>query len=351
MYYTLVVLSFISLFVLLVILFGWMLSETGYSGQMSDHFDGKQFKNPSGKPANDIKEVFKFMGSRKPDKWQRNYETFVRSEAIPIPTKETVQITFINHSTFLIQYQGVNILTDPIWSKRCSPFQFMGPARMRPPGIRFEDLPKIDLVLVSHNHYDHMDKLTIQRLTKKWNPTFVTSLGNKATLERWGCTVQDELDWWQETSFGDLSIKATPCNHFSSRGIFDRDQTLWCGFLLTKNNHKLYFAGDSGYSDVFPQIGKQVGTIDVSLIPIGAYLPVWFMSPIHISPKEAVQVHIDVNSKQSIAMHFGTFALADDGPFRPIKELAEALANAQIDPAKFIVPEEGKSIVCSLSAS
>lgn len=329
---------------LLAIGIGTILSEKGYDGPVSDHYDGKRFQNPSGRSANDISKVFRYIFTRKPDKWPKNLDQSIRKTPLPISQKGSIQYTFVNHSTFLLQVDGLNILTDPIWSKRCSPSQVMGPGRMRPPGVRFEELPSIDLVLLSHNHYDHLDKNTIVKISSKWNPTFLVPIGMSHVMKKFGAKKIIELDWWQETLFENLKISASPANHFTSRGLFDRDRTLWCGYVIeTSDEKKIYFAGDSGYSDIFKDIGDMLGPMDLSFIPIGAYLPVWFMGPIHISPAEAVQVHQDVQSKQSVAMHFGTFKLADDGPDRAKKELVESLNSKEVPEDQFMIPQEGAS--------
>lgn len=333
-----------AIFFLLVLLVGFFLSGPSYKGAISDHFDGKKFINPSGRQAQGFSSGMRYMRERNPGPWKPNYETFVREESIPAQVDiNKLKITFVNHSTFLIQYGGLNILTDPIWSFRCSPFQFAGPHRMRPPGVKFEDLPKIDLVLVSHNHYDHFDTITNKDLIKKFNPKYVAPLGMKTSLEKLGAKEVHEIDWFEKTNIGGLKIMATPANHFSSRGIFDRDTTLWCGFLLQHGDHKVYFVGDTGYGPNFKEMGEKYGPVDISLIPIGAYKPEWFMGPIHISPKEALQVHRDIQSKQSIAKHFGTFPLADDGMFIAQNALQDAMSAEDFNTDKFIIPDEGYS--------
>jgi len=330
------------LFIITFLFVNWVLSVKPYKGPVTPHFNGKTFRNPSQRGAKGFKSIFEYMFKRQPDKWPSPYEDFVRSEPLPVPNKDDIQYTFVNHSTFLIQHQGLNILTDPIWSKRCSPFQFMGPARTRPPGLKFEDLPPIDLVLVSHNHYDHLDKPTIKKLNQKHNPQYITPLGVGNVIKKWGGEKITEIDWWQSTNFKDLEIKALPANHFSSRGMFDRDTTQWAGFSILSNNKKIYYVGDTGYSDVFKLIGEKEGPFDLSFIPIGAYLPKWFMSPIHVCPEESVMIHNDVGSKKSVAMHFGTFKLADDDPRRSNRELKEALKVALMSEDDFMIPDEGE---------
>lgn len=332
----------VTLFILLVILIGYLLSCKPYKGPISDHFDGKKFINPSRRPANGLKEVGEYGRKRKPDRWTIVRDPEYKTRTVPAPQRGKVQYTFINHSTFIIHIDGLNILTDPIWSERCSPFQFAGPRRMRPPGIAFENLPKIDLVILSHNHYDHMDKNTLKKIQQKHNPSYIVPLGLSPLMKKWGCKKVEELDWWQETTFQNLKIKATPANHFSSRGIFDRDKTLWSGYILESTASKIYYTGDTGYSDIFKEIGATEGPFDLSFIPIGAYKPEWFMSPIHISPDEAIQVHHDVRSRQSVAMHFGTFPLADDNPERSTSRLRVLLEE---DHSQFSIPKEGETYV------
>lgn len=320
------------------LLAGRGFSAPGHQGPATPHFDGSKFRNPSGAAAKGFNAVLKWLIKRDQGPWAKNYENFIG----PAPAQSTqdLHITFVNHSTFLIQWNDLNILTDPIWSERCSPIPFAGPQRMRPPGIRFEDLPPIDAVLISHNHYDHLDLPTIKKIQEAFTPVFVVPLGVERQFEQLGITNVISLDWWQSTQVG-LEIKAVPAQHFSGRGMFDRDKTLWSGFILTDGQQKVYFAGDSGYGAFFKDIGKKEGPIDVSLIPIGAYMPKWFMSPVHLSPEEAIKVHQDVGSRQSIAMHFGTFPLADEGQGKAEEDLILALAEYDIPQSSFIIPEEG----------
>lgn len=317
---------------------GVSLSAPGHKGPATPHFNGKTFINPTGKQAKGLVDVLKWMIRRDQGAWTKNYETEIGPK--PKPDAEALTITFVNHSTFLIQWNHLNILTDPIWSERCSPFSFAGPRRMRPPGINFDDLPSIDIVLLSHNHYDHLDIGTVKKLEARFHPVFIVPLGVQAYLEQHSIKNTVELDWWQETNAG-IRIKSVPAQHFSGRGMLDRDKTLWAGYVLEYDHKKVYFAGDSGYGEFFKEIGKKAGPMDVSLIPIGAYQPKWFMSPIHISPEESVRVHRDVKSKQSIATHFGTFPLADEGQGKAEEDLILALQDQQIPQKEFIIPEEG----------
>lgn len=323
---------------------GFAISGPKYKGEKSDHFNGSKFVNPSGKLANNFDKVLKWMINRDREPWQENMEIPFANFDRENPNPEDIRITFVNHSTFLIQHKSVNILTDPIWSMRTSPFQWAGPKRMRPPGIRFEDLPKIHYVLISHNHYDHLDINTMLRIWKSHEPLVACPLGVGELLNNHGITNTVDLDWWQTVQKADLKFHCVPAQHFSGRGMFDRDATLWAGYVIESEERKIYFAGDTGYdSVVFTEIGKRFDTIDISLIPIGAYKPQWFMSPIHVSPREAVFIHRDVNSQKSLAMHFGTFPLADEGQTEPESDLEKALEEQHLDPQAFIVPREGTS--------
>ena len=331
-------------FIVFSLIISYLLSCKPYQGPVTSNFNGQRFINPSSRHAKGLKGVLEYGTKRQPDKWpakiKKNAFTF---KNIDLTDEKTIRYTFVNHSTFLIQFKGYNILTDPVWSKRCSPFQFMGPARQRPPGIDFKDLPKIDLVLLSHNHYDHMDKNSLIRLRKEHNPQFIVPLGVGSKMKQWNCNQVKEMDWWQTVQLGEFQLSSTPANHFSSRGTFDRDKTLWCGYLLKTKGTCIYFAGDTGYSDVFKEIGDFAQQIDLAFLPIGAYLPEWFMSPIHVSPSQAVQIHLDINSKKSVAMHFGTFKLADDNPIRAKKELRASLVANNLTEDNFQIPNEGES--------
>ena len=331
-------------FICFVIFMGIYLSAPRYNGPVSDHFDGKTFKNPGGIEAKGFFDVIKWMTSRKRGEWQPRFDIPYRS---PPPTYmgQGIRLTFVNHSTFLIQVDGLNILTDPIWSERASPFSWFGPKRMRPPGIQFEDLPPIDVVLISHNHYDHLDMPTINRLEKIHKPKFYVPLGVGAFLKKYHIDNVTEMDWWQEKKInGKVTLACVPAQHFSSRGMFDRDATLWCGYVIKQDSGNIYFAGDTGYGNFFKTIGERYSPIELALIPIGAYVPQWFMSPIHVSPSEAVQIHLDVNAKKSIAMHFGTFPLADDGMLQPVADLKKALKSRGLSDNDFMALTEGQGV-------
>jgi L-ascorbate metabolism protein UlaG (beta-lactamase superfamily) len=322
---------------------GLIISGPKYTGPVTDHFDGKKFINPTGIQAKGLREVLKWATNRKRGRWNK-IENLTYGAKPAARVDRGIKITFVNHSTFLIQTNGLNILTDPVWSERASPFSFLGPKRKRKPGIKFEDLPVIDLILLSHNHYDHLDLDTVKKIYQEYRPKIITPLGVKKFLDQKRVYVTGDLDWWDEYQLNnDIKIQAVPAQHFSGRGTFDRDATLWCGYVIKRKERNIYFVGDTGYNDkTFKEIGERCAPIEIALIPIGAYKPQWFMSPIHCSPEEAIKIHIELKSKQSIATHFGTFALADEGREEPVNDLKEALQGNNIPQEKFIALKEGE---------
>ena len=324
--------------------FGFYLSGPKYKGPVSDHFDGKQFSNPTGLKAKGLGDVLQWMLKRKQGPWKENKEIPFGDK--PVSTSDELRITYVNHSTFLIQVAGINILTDPVWSERTSPFQFAGPKRMRPAGIKFEDLPKIDVVLLSHNHYDHLDLPVMRKIFQLHKPKIVTPLGVKAFLEQNNISGHGDLDWWDEITLSDsLKVQAVPAQHFSGRGTFDRDATLWCGYVIKRKEGNIYFVGDTGYNEkTFKEIGERCAPMAVALVPIGAYKPQWFMSPIHCSPEEAVKIHLEVKAKVSIADHYGTFPLADDGEDDPKVELIKALEKLNVPKEQFLLLKDGQAM-------
>ena len=321
---------------------GYFISGPKYKGPVSDHFDGRRFINPGSIKAKGLREVLKWMINRKQGEWKEIKDSNDK-ETPAARVNNGIRITFINHSTFLIQVDGVNILTDPVYSERTSPVQWAGPKRMRPPGIKLEDLPKIDVLLLSHNHWDHLDIATVKKIHAIHHPKMITPLGVKAFLDQERVMGAEDVDWWQKVEINaSMKVQSVPAQHFSGRGTFDRDATLWCGYVICRPGGNIYFVGDTGYNDqTFKEIGERCTPIEVALIPIGAYKPKWFMSPIHCSPEEAVKIHQEVKSKNSVATHFGTFPLADDSQAEPIKELNKALQESGIHPEAFLVLEEG----------
>ncbi|MBX6421796.1 MAG: MBL fold metallo-hydrolase [Nevskia sp.] len=261
--------------------------------------------------------------------------------------RRETSLTWIGHASFLLQHGGLNLLTDPHLSGRASPFSFAGPARLAPPGLEFHELPPIDAVLISHNHYDHLDALTVRRLARE-HPglRFFVPLGLADWFRRRGIERVTELDWWQSAELGAgagaARVTAVPVQHFSGRGLRDRNATLWCGMVFEHAGAKVFFAGDTGYSRDFADIAARFAPFDLALIPIGAYEPRGFMAPVHVNPEEAVRIHQELGSRLSVAMHWGTFRLTLEPMDEPPRRLAAALAAAGIPPERFIVMRHGE---------
>ena len=308
------------------------------SAQASDHFDGRRFFNPSRAAGRSFFEVPRMLAEPRA-RWPR--EVDVAPQRPPTREHAAAVVTFIGHDTFLIQTAAGNILTDPVYADRVGPFNRLGPRRVRPPAVRFEDLPPIALVLVSHNHYDHCDRPTLARLARRFDPIVVTPLGNGALVRKAGIRHVEELDWWQASSRTPLPVTVTPAQHFSARTPFDRNRALWGGFLLEAGGLTIYFAGDTGYAPVFREIRQRLGAPDLALLPIGAYEPRWFMGVVHMNPAEAVQAHLDLGAQRSIGMHFGTFQLTTEGMQAPVRALDAARGMSR---EEFCAPEFGETV-------
>lgn len=263
-------------------------------------------------------------------------------EKILAPNPNEIQLTWIGHSTFLIQVAGVNILTDPIFSDRCSPVSFAGPSRFVKPGLAFEHLPEIHAVIISHDHYDHLDQATIEKLGN--SPKYFIPLKVSDWFEDRGVDNVVELDWWQSQIFMGIEFHCVPAQHFSGRSPFNRNATLWAGWALKTDVGNIYFAGDTGYSSEFKAIGERFGSFKLALIPIGAYRPKWFMSPVHVDPEDAVRIHQDVNSELSIGMHWGTFQLSDERRAEPPIYLKKALQDAGVPEGQFKIMKFGETL-------
>ncbi len=320
-------------------------------GQTSDHFDGRKFQNINPRQ-HGFPDLLRWLISRQRGKWPKWRE----SEPGPRPPrrvpganepKDALRVTFVNHTTFLIQMHGVNLLTDPVWSERASPVQWAGPRRVREPGIRFEDLPPIHYVLLSHDHYDHMDVAALQQLHVTHDPMYFTGLGNEKRLHKLGIDRVEAMDWWEETVLPcGVRLTCVPAQHFSGRTPFDRDTTLWCGFVLSpaesERSGAIYFAADTGFGPHFEMVSKKFPNLRLSILPIGAFRPEWFMGEVHCSPKESVRAHRVLGTRKSVASHFGTFPLADDGELEPLERLAEALQEEGLTPDDFRVLDFGE---------
>lgn len=325
------------------------LSSDGYQGPVSDHFDGERFYSYGPKIRRPVIKSDVLRPSLLKWMLHRPKNTWVLRENLHKPTivervlGSDIKITYVNHSTFLIQMYGKNILTDPIFANRASPFSFLGPKRYRAPGIASNDLPPIDIVLLSHNHYDHMDIAALRTISKKWNPRIITGLGNSAYLMKNGINGGTDLDWWDKQEINsDITIVGAPAQHFSARAFSDRNKTLWMGFVLETKRGNIYVAADTGYGAFVEKIKEKYSSFILAFLPIGAYLPPWMMSSVHISPDEALKMHQELNIQESIAMHFGTFKLADDGQDEPPQQLRTLLEQR---PADFRILENGEECV------
>jgi L-ascorbate metabolism protein UlaG (beta-lactamase superfamily) len=309
---------------------------------VTDHFDGHEFHNLEPFDHGSLPDLIEFMTTREPGPWPE----WVDGPPGPAPPASVpfgdVRVTFVGHATTLVQADGVNVLTDPIWSSRSSPVSFVGPHRVRAPGLRFADLPPIHAVIVSHNHYDHMDLVTLKRLRDAHNPVFIVPLGSKRLLRANDIHRVVELDWWQLTQVGRLRIHAVPAQHFSTRGVCDRNKALWAGYVLDASNGPIYFAGDTGWGGHFAAIRAHFGRPRLAMLPIGAYLPRWFMKPIHIDPEEAAKAHRVLGAYQSVAIHFDTFALADEARGQAPRDLRAATAKLGIPEGDFWVLDFGE---------
>ncbi|MCZ6828633.1 MAG: MBL fold metallo-hydrolase [Gammaproteobacteria bacterium] len=310
-----------------------------HEGAGSAHFDGERFYN--------TQRMDKGSGDMFKLGWGAMFEaeswpSWVEIQPQSVPHErvtEGISVTFINHASFLVQVDGLNILTDPIYSDRASPYQWAGPKRVHAPGVRLEDLPPIDVVLVSHNHYDHLDEATLQRLAaqQEQQPLVLSGLGNGKLFQQLGLDDFRDLDWNEKYALGGVEFVFSECRHRSGRGFGDQMETLWGAFVIKTGAGNIYFAGDTGYGAHFKNTGDQYGPFALALLPIGAYEPRWFMRDVHVNPAEAVQAHFDLRSEHSLGMHFGTFQLSYEAREQPVLELREALSKRGLDEEDFSV--------------
>lgn len=319
------------------------MSPQGYHGPKSDHFNGEKFSNYNSLQTDkSLWTLLKWRFSGDKATWPE----WVESSQQQVPqtrVKEGISLTFINHSTVLIQVQGVNILTDPTYADRASPFSWIGPKRVRLPGVAFDSLPPIDIVLVSHNHYDHFDVPTLTKIAQRDNPLILFGLGSSNLLEEKEQTRFLEMDWKDRQSVKQIPITFERAQHWSARWIDDRREHLWGSFILETKEGKIYFAGDTGYSDHFNYIGRTYGPFKLCLLPIGHYEPRWFMKNAHVNPEESVKAHKELGCEQSLGIHFGTFPLTDESIEQPLIDLENALKENQVSPQDFFTLDFGET--------
>ena len=315
--------------------------------KQSSHFDGKRFRNP--------------VPTQVAPSWSQSWdmtrrylfgaETRVPKDGLPVaplapsafasPPAAGLRVTWLGHATTLIELDGKRILTDPVWSERCSPSSLIGPARFHAPPLALEDLPPLDAVIISHDHYDHLDKAAIDALAPS-GVRFFVPLGVGAHLQRWGVDPAQvvELDWWQHGEAGDLRIVATPARHFSGRGLFDRDTTLWASWAMVGPEHRVFFSGDTGPFPGFEEIGTELGPFDLTLIKVGAYDRTW--PAVHLNPEQAVDAHLALQGDLLLPIHWGTFNLAIHDWFEPPERLLRAVRGLDI---RLALPRPGESVV------
>jgi N-acyl-phosphatidylethanolamine-hydrolysing phospholipase D len=342
----------------LLLLFIIFFTAIGYVNHSNSHKSGRPahhaenaFRNPwPGFEDRDFGDFLKWQWNRlrgnapnKPEHYDfriiENNGHFLRENG------EQFTVTWIGHATALIQIEGRNILTDPIFSSRCSPVSWAGPQRVAPPSPSFENLPPIDMVLISHNHYDHLDKPTIKRLGNR--PCYFVPLLLAKFLQDLGIAKDRivELDWWQSAELDGLKIHCTPTQHFSGRGLHDRNRTLWCSWTVIGERHRFYFGGDTGYFPGFKEIGEKLGPFDLAILPIGAYRPRWFMSPMHVDPAQSAQAFLDLRAEKMLAIHWGTFDLADEPMDEPPRLLRAAADSLDIDSTRVWILQHGETRV------
>jgi len=327
-------------------------TQTRYIGKDHYRVPLEKFFNPGVRNEKGFLDLAKWLVTRDQTLWPNWVENTEKPNLPASLESNQMGITFINHSTFLIQIDGLTILTDPVFSERVSPVSWAGPKRVRDPGMFIHELPKIDVIVISHNHYDHLDIESLKKISKKFSPKIYMPMRAGKELREAGIKNIIELDWWASDYFGEtIKITLAPAQHFSGRGLFDRNKSLWGSFVIRVNGYKIYFAGDTGYSNHFKEINERFGNMDFSLLPIGAYEPRWFMKQMHMNPSEAVRAHQDLMSRKSIGMHFGTFQLTDEGIYKPVEDLQRAKLKNKIAPNDFTVMSVGQTIIHNFGMS
>jgi L-ascorbate metabolism protein UlaG (beta-lactamase superfamily) len=324
----------------------WMSRMKTYAGPVSDHFNGTQFFDPDGAPPRPLWQVLRWQLTKQAAKWPAWAPSPHADTPPPRVTGTAARLSFVGHASWLIQTAGLNILIDPVWSERCSPVSFAGPKRVNDPGIAFDKLPPIDSVLVSHGHYDHLDVATLSRLAAKFSPRVVTPLGNDITMRDADSAIRAEaFDWGHRIELGNgVAVTLVATRHWTARGLFDRNKSLWASFVLETPAGKIYIVCDSGYGDGrhFRRVREVHGPLRAAILPIGAYEPRWFMRDQHMNPEDAVKALADCGADMALAHHHGTFQLTDEAIDAPVRALGAALDAASVPRDKFVVLKPGQ---------
>lgn len=317
-----------------------------YKGPKSNHFDGRRFYNPWNPRRHSWRKVFRWMMTSEPHPWPKKVENEFSDTPPAIVAGSDLRVSFVGHSTVLIQTQGLNIVTDPVWTERVVPIKLANSKRVAKPGIAFENLPKIDIILISHNHYDHLNRKTIQWIAKRDHPLLITPLGNDTIIKSFAASLNVKtLDWEGSQKITDqVTIHLAPSQHWSGRGIFDVDKALWGAFVIETAAGNIYFAGDTGFeARLFENVRAKFGSFRLAILPIGIYEPRWLMQYVHMNPKDALLAYKLLGEPNAIGIHYGTFRLADDGYEDPIALLNAEKKSQKITDNKFRVLKIGES--------
>ena len=319
-----------NLLICLLVASNFVMSEETFNNTNQTTFDSER----------SLKEFLKWRFSRK------------EPEAVQIETSDQWKqlgeesknyAVWIGHSTYLLNTGRLTILTDPVFSKRASPFSWAGPKRLIAPAIPLKELPRIDVVTVSHNHYDHLDIVSLKALNKLYPKTlFLVAKGDKDLLVKSGIRNVKEFLWWEDTEVKDTIFTFTPVQHWSARGLKDRNKSLWGGWFMQSSDLTVYHAGDTGYSDDFKETRSRLGSPDFAMIPIGGYSPRWFMSYHHVKPSESIQIAIDLGTSKSFGMHWGTFVLTDEDILEPAQLIDQELKKLNLSIDFFRTPKPGE---------